>query len=549
MERKEIKKQAKQFLKKNFWTLLIVTVFMSFLVGEYNVSNEGFDNIGVIETALRDRNNINIEEENEIDLPFFDDTTEPIISRYVDQSIYDLITGHTREMINNYNINHNVYKGVFFTVFNIVTNRQNQIHNLASSIANYSDSLSQEGVYIIIGSSMAVILQIFILNPFLVGEERIFLESINYNTKFKRLLFPFNKKHYLSVVKTTFLEKLYRTLWNLTIIGGIIKSNSYKMVRFIVAENPSIKSKDAINLSRKMMDGHKMEAFKLDVTFIGWFFLEYITLGIASFYVDPYYKATLTEFYNNLRKEYKENKKENYELLNDDLLYNKEMVKDIYPELYKITNGDIVEYPYEIKEKKKTSNYQKDYDLWSLILMFFIFSFAGWFWECFLLLVQHGSLINRGALYGPWLPIYGFGCTAILILSKNKTIKKMLKNPFATFLLIMVLCTIIEYFTSLYLETTKGFKYWDYTGIFLNLNGRICLESSLFFGIGGCTCLYFVAPYLEDKIKKMSKDTRIAMCITLVSLIIIDTIYSTIQPHVGSGITDENMKSIFEKEE
>ena len=245
------------------------------------------------------------------------------------------------------------------------------------------------------------------------------------------------------------------------------------------------------------------------------------------------------QFYVELRNEYKKDKKTNYELLNDEILYNKDLVKEKYPKLYEITKGNIEQYPETgVREKKEHIEYQKDYSIWSLILMFFLFSFVGWVWECIYILVEQGILVNRGAMYGPWLPIYGFGCTLILIATKLKLSRKLLTKPFKTFFTIMILCTILEYFTSWGLEVIKGVRYWDYTGIFLNINGRVCLENSLFFGIGGCIALYFIGPYLEDKISKIPHKIKISLALFLMTVMLIDTIYSSINIHVGPGITD-----------
>ena len=108
-----------------------------------------------------------------------------------------------------------------------------------------------------------------------------------------------------------FLNEIYKMLWNLTIVGGIIKNYSYKLVQYIIAENPNIKPKDAIKMSREMMNGNKMQAFKLDMSFIGWNILQYATLGFVGLYVTPYYASTIAELYEVLRKDYIENKKYN----------------------------------------------------------------------------------------------------------------------------------------------------------------------------------------------------------------------------------------------
>ena len=527
MNLRKLKKDSKEILKKNFGTLVIVSIFMSFFIGEYIISNDGFNNFRIVEQMLQDN------KENKVNTYFFNNNSDYIINRYVDTAIFNLISGNTVKKIDTYNLNHNVYKGIFFTIFNFLTNGQIQFQNFINSLAELTEGVSYESIMIIIGSCCAIFLKIFVLNPFLIGENRLFLENINYKeTKLKRLLWAFHKGRYEPVVKTIFRVNMYKFFWDLTVVGGIIKNYSYKMVFFILAENPYISSKDAINLSKNMMNGHKFEAFKIDLSFLGWFILEYISFGIAGIYVNPYYKACFVQLYRVLREEYIEQQKINYYLLNDEILFNKKML------LKKAYDMNINKYPDET-DKISSTKYQQNYSLTSLIIMFFIFAFVGWIWECLYILVDEGILSNRGALYGPWVPIYGFGCVSLLLLSNIKAFKKILKSPLKTFFTVMFLCTIMEYITSVYLEITKGVKYWDYTGIFLNIKGRICLENSIFFGIGGCICLYFVGPYLEDKIKKISKTIQIASSIILITIIMMDITYSTIKPHMGPGITEE----------
>ena len=199
------------------------------------------------------------------------------------------------------------------------------------------------------------------------------------------------------------------------------------MVPFIIAENTNIKPNDAIKMSREMMNGNKLKTFYMDLSFLGWHILEYITFGLAGIYVTPYVKASYTQLYTILRKEYIQNKKMQYEALNDENLYE---------------NHGLLQYPDKYNKKIKI-DYSKNYEITSIILFFFTFSFVGWLWEVGLYLFRDGILVNRGSLYGPWLPIYGTGCTTIILLTKFKIIRKMLKNPLLTFNVNMIICSII----------------------------------------------------------------------------------------------------------
>ena len=100
------------------------------------------------------------------------------------------------------------------------------------------------------------------------------------------------------------LVVIFTTLWTmLLIIPGIIKSFSYSMAWYILAENPDMRAKEAIDESKLIMDGHKMEYFILALSFIPWILLCYITLGLATFWVGPYMQLTFTNFYHNIKRQ------------------------------------------------------------------------------------------------------------------------------------------------------------------------------------------------------------------------------------------------------
>ena len=510
---KEIKKNARKMLKNNLWTLLFLGMFMSIIIGRYMINNDGFSNLKIIYNHIINNENKNTSQNF-------------IINDWADKMLSQLFTGNVTNLINEYNERHNVTKGAIYTTFNIITKGQQQLQNTFNAIMHYENSHIIKSIVVIAASIIGILIRIFIVYPIRIGETRIYLESINYKkTRIKRLTYAFKKGRYLGSVKALLLMEIKKFLWNLTIVGGIIKNYSYKMVTYVIAENPNITAKDAIKISEEMMNGNKFQAFKLDVSFLGWCILQYITFGILGIYVSPYYTSTYTILYKNLRNEYIKNKKYKFELLNDDKLFE---VNDLdkYPDIY------------EIERKKIKIDYNKKYEITSIILFFFIFSFLGWLWEVNLFLFRDGKLVNRGVLHGPWLPIYGWGCTIIVMLTRFKKFREMLKNPMLTFFVIMSLCSIIEYITSWYLEQTKGLRYWDYTGNFLNINGRICLECSIFFGLGGSLCVYIVAPFLERMIQKINTKTKIVICTILLSLIVIDNIYSSKNPNVGEGITE-----------
>lgn len=176
--------------------------------------------------------------------------------------------------------------------------------------------------------------------------------------------------------------------------------------------------------------------------------------------------------------------------------------------------------------------YERSYRPVSLILMFFLFSAAGWLWEVFLHIIIDGALINRGLLLGPWLPIYGTGGTLILVL-----LKRWRHRPLTTLGLIMSMCGVLEYVTGFFLETFFHAKWWDYSDMFLNIQGRVCLEGLVIFGIGGLVLIYFAAPRLDDFLQRFSAKGKASLCGILTAFFILDVIYSFLSPNMGFGIT------------
>ena len=442
-----------------------------------------------------------------------------------------------------------------------------------------------------------LLLWYFIFNTIPVVIRRVSLEARQYEkVSFRKYLFLFKTKELSNVAEAMFRKFIYLVLWGVTIIMPLIKMYSYKMVEYILAENPCIKPKDAINLSKKMMHGYKRKAFLLDLSFLHLEILSLFTLGIPKIlFINAYKTATNTEFYYDVRKHAIENKVEGYELLNDKYLYeyakkdeiqskyggfkkiveenlepvikrkgvigfiennfgvtfeskeyNKKLNKIQYQEYIKEIYEGLISgktYPNKlcptfISERDNNADYLKRYSLVNLIMIFFIIAIFGYVWEVNLIYIQTGIIANRGAMMGPWLPIYGTGSVLALLLGY-----KLRKRPLIEFLFIVLICGILEYMTSYVMEISTGLRWWDYTGSFLNINGRICLEGLLTFGIGGSTIVYLIAPFLDKKLSKIKMQIIIPIAITLTLLFAVDAVYSQFYPNIGDGITSEVIKT------
>lgn len=191
-----------------------------------------------------------------------------------------------------------------------------------------------------------------------------------------------------------------------------------------------------------------------------------------------------------------------------------------------------------ISIKKKASfikslHYERNYSILSLILIFFIMSFFGWLWEVTLHFLNYNEFVNRGILQGPWLPIYGSGSILILLL-----LKRFRKKPLFEFCYAITLCGVIEYAASYILEHLhNGVRWWDYSGYFLNLHGRICAAGLLAFGVGSLFIVYIIAPCLDNLVHKVPKKFLLVFCLVLLCIFSVDQIYSLYRPNMGEGIS------------
>ncbi|MBR6503986.1 MAG: DUF975 family protein [Firmicutes bacterium] len=156
------------------------------------------------------------------------------------------------------------------------------------------------GLALIVG----LLIDFLLLNPLSAGCHYFFARNSHEKAGLGHIAAGF-ESGYGRVVKIMLLTDVFLILWYcLFIIPGIIKTYSYRMVPYIVADQPELEGREAINRSREMMNGNKWRAFVLDLSFILWGLLSLITLGIVGvFYVNPYYQATNAELYHALKAE------------------------------------------------------------------------------------------------------------------------------------------------------------------------------------------------------------------------------------------------------
>ena len=483
-------------------------------------------------------------------------------------------------------------RGVFAIAVNKIADGSlhNIVNNTIMSLAGSSEFWQSFGI--VVSSLVSMTYWVLVTHTFVVILRRLFMEMRVYEeVPPYRALYLHSARCWGHTSLALLRVAIQRGLWWLTIIGGAIKTFSYYLCGFILAENPTMKGGDAIALSRKMMNGHKWECFLMELSFVPWHLLSLATFGLSSlFYSSAYLSAARCEFYAAVRAQVKAEGEA--QALRDTYLFEKAGEKTLrraYNDLgrpaeklparvygNKVTRffGECLgvtlfvnpqdvarekiqdreyrlrymrrceqglSYPirlspllqYEHKDHEPAL-FTRKYPATTLVLLFFLCSIIGWCWEVVLHLLSEGTFVNRGVLHGPWLPIYGTGGVLVLL-----TLYKLRDKPWLEFWATVVVCGVVEYFTAYYLETVYDRRWWDYAGYFLNLHGRICAEGLLVFGLGGMAVVYGVAPLFDNLLHKVRRSVLIGLCAALIALFCVDQAYSHFHPNEGEGITDE----------
>ncbi len=189
-------------------------------------------------------------------------------------------------------------------------------------------------------------------------------------------------------------------------------------------------------------------------------------------------------------------------------------------------------------------------NVFTYFMLFFIYAILGWIIETTLVSIEKRKFVNRGFLIGPYCPIYGFGGLAITILLKNYT-----KDPIVLFLMAVIICGTLEYFTSYIMEKIFKARWWDYSAKKYNINGRICLETVVPFGILECLVMYVLNPITFKYLNMLSNSMLniiSAICFTIfitdniVSYNVISSFTKTVKT-INVGKIKDNTEEITKK--
>ena len=159
-----------------------------------------------------------------------------------------------------------------------------------------------------------------------------------------------------------------------------------------------------------------------------------------------------------------------------------------------------------------------------LVLLFFVFSCVGWLMEVVLKFIQYHRFINRGFLIGPYCPIYGFGVVAVTVLvggmiGREGTISEIFWAGY-------VICGVLEYFTSWYMEKMFHARWWDYSTKPMNLHGRIWVGNLLLFGAASVVIVCWIDPAFFALAEKLSPFWLRLLALAVVLLVVADVVAS-----------------------
>lgn len=273
--RKELKENAKERTRANYWKSVLAALIMAFILGGNSNFNFDFNSNDVkeyVEDAIENRT---------------DGTSNYDFDDFVEETFDEIGTVDV--------FGENVLENVFDEFDNSDINMGGLIVAIITGIA----------LVVIIIAAIGISFKVFLMNPLEVGGRSFFINNHYEEASVKSYGLAF-KSNYLNITLVMFLRDLFTALWSLLfVIPGIIKSYEYRMIPYLLAENPDMTREEAFEESKRMMMGNKWNAFVLDLSFIGWEILNLFTLGILGiFYVNPYVYQTSAELYIKLHEGY-----------------------------------------------------------------------------------------------------------------------------------------------------------------------------------------------------------------------------------------------------
>ena len=310
---KELKRKARKVLKKNYWTALVVCFIIALLTGEFGTSIIGlWQSEDSVDPTYIMRNEQVIERSNLEKQNIISSNTNSLLdySEKIDEKM-QVLTDMQQKIVEMIRAN-----------LNSATKTQKYIFKIWDAIELFNFEQPEIATGLTLTAIIAFVFTVIIADPLIVAGKRYFLKIRNEKTaRMGEMKEIFKKGSWINVAITMLLRNIYNFLWYFTIIGGVIKIYEYRMIPYILAENPKTNRKEAFKLSKQMMKGNKWKTFLLDVSFIVWNILSVFTLGLLNIlYVNPYKATTNAELYVELRNIAKKEKYEYVQNLNDETI-------------------------------------------------------------------------------------------------------------------------------------------------------------------------------------------------------------------------------------
>ncbi len=511
---------------KSWLVLAVVAVFFSIISFRYSISgnilDEGDSLLGLVN---------NVSEDN-----------EAILRNYIEGT---KIGGVLNEM----------EPGISDFIISVISEKAGLIVQVLCKNAEYVKRNSGEVfVFSIIVSVLVTLISFLLRSVSDVGQVRFITENRYQKVaRFRRLLAPYGKGQFFHIFWIYIRYQLSLFLWSITVIGYFVKAYQYKMVPYLLAENPTLTWKQVKKISSQMTKGYKFKMFLMEITIIPIWLLQMVVI-VGSLIGIPFIMQLDAEWYARLRRRQDIDRSAFIEPIFDGDAYvvthtEKKEMKALIKQAE--TKEEKAALRKELRAKTKEDNkvYHEyvmpdilievtnfdeadKYKVTDFIVMFFAFCLVGWLWEVGLHVVRDHAFVNRGMMYGPWIPIYGFGGVFIIFF-----LNRFKNNKIKLIIFTMILCGILEYLTSFVLDYAMNASYWDYKDLSFNLNGRICLAGLAAFAAGGFAGIYVIGPAIKGKLEKFGKKRTVILCTVLVVAFLIDFICCQIfGSNSGAGV-------------
>ncbi len=367
---KEIKSKSRQNITKNYWSGVVVCFILALFFGEFIYSSyaiTAYRKQATEYVANLNKSAVRVYKMNNSEYLNALLMGDDLLNIYEQYGIYldsedaksleTLPVGMQNELnnrINKYYSDHK-FNTIIAAGVNLMSLQNTYTLQLAAGTKSLFNSRTFKwGIIVLTTALIGILFSCFVGNPIKIGKARFFTESISYkDTSATRLIFIYRQGYIFKPAIIMALRSVIIMLSLITVVLYPIVYYSLEMVPYVLAENPSIGVKDAFKLSYQLMKGNKFRAFLLDLSFIGWHALSFITLGIVGLlYTNSYTSFAEAELYLALRKKTILSKEGLYYLLCDKYLDITDLADDERSVLYLQNEAAVIQ---NAEEKQRQS--------------------------------------------------------------------------------------------------------------------------------------------------------------------------------------------------